>query len=33
MGHDNVMEWWAYTRLDTNLINCAMEELVIEYQN
>ena len=31
MGHDNVMDWWTFARMNTNLINSAMEELVIEY--
>ena len=31
MEHDIVLKSWAYTRVNTNLINSAMEELVIEY--
>ena len=31
MEHDNVMDRWTYTRVDTILINSAMKELAIEY--
>ena len=33
MEHNNVLKRWPHTRVNTNLINSDMEELVIEYKN